>query len=413
MAVFKPFPAVRPRPEYCSRTLCPPYDVVSREEAASYSIDPLSFMRVTRTDAALPEEMEYSRESYELSRSLFDDMLAKGIYFQDETPHYYIYSETFREHTQTGIVGCASIDEYDSGIIKQHEKTFPAKEEDRIRHFTACGADTEPVFLTYRDDPHIRQMTEQILETEKPDYEAEDRDGVVHRLWCITDDSAIRLLEQMFLDVDALYIADGHHRTASAVRVGHMKRESADRYTGDEEFNRFLAVAFPESDLLLLPYNRLIKDLKGLSLQELLEGIRKAADIEPSRDGADPLMSRHQFKLYIQGNWYTARFHDDLIDDSDPIGSLDVSLLQNHILAPLLSVTDPRTDPLLSFSGGVSSTEQMIRAVDSGEAAAAILLCPITVLEMMKVADSGLIMPPKSTWFEPKIGSGWFIHRIG
>ena len=412
MAVFKPFPAVRPRSEYCARTLCPPYDVVSRTEAAEWSADPVSFMRVTRTDAALPEEMEYSSESYELSGSIFHDMLAEGIYFQDVTPHYYIYSETFGEHTQTGIVGCASIDEYDNGIIKQHEKTFPSKETDRILHFSACGANTEPVFLTYRDDDHIRQMTTRIMEEGSPDYQAEDSSGVIHRLWCVKDDSANLLLEQMFLDVNALYIADGHHRTASAVKVGHLKRESFPQYTGEEEFNRFMAVAFPESDLLILPYNRLIKELKGLSPEELLDGIRKVADLHHSEDGGAPLQSTHCFKIYINGSWHTAAFHPDLIDEDDPVKSLDVSLLQDYILAPLLGIRDPRTDPLLSFSGGINSTEQMVLAVDSGKAAAAILLHPITVRDMMKVADNGMIMPPKSTWFEPKIGSGWFIHRI-
>ena len=412
MAVFKPFSAIRPHREFASRTLCPPYDVVTREEAAAYSTDPVSFMRVIRTDATLPAEMEYSRESYELSRSILDQMLADGIYFRDESPHYYIYSETFNGHTQTGIVGCASIDEYDSGQIRQHEKTLPDKETDRILHFTACDANTEPVFLTYRDDEHIREMTRQLTESDEPVYEAEDRDGVLHRLWCVNSESAVRLLEQMFLDVDALYIADGHHRTASAVRVGHRKRENSGQYTGDEEFNRFMAVAFPESDLLLLPYNRLIHSLNNLSPQEFIERIRQKADVCLSDDGAAPVRVRHSFKIYLDGTWHTATFHKDLIPEEDPVHSLDVSLLQEHILSPLLGIEDPRTDPRLSFSGGPDSTEQMIRAVDTGKAIAAILLYPLTVENMMNVADKGMIMPPKSTWFEPKIGSGWFVHRI-
>ena len=203
MAVFKPFPAIRPRRKYCARTLCPPYDVVSRKEASDYSADPVSFMRVIRTDAALPEEMEYSKESYELSRSILDQMLADGIYFMDEKPRYYVYSETFHDHTQTGIAGCASIDDYDHGIIKIHEKTLPEKEQDRIRHFAACDANTEPVFLTYRDNEPVRQMTESITASEEPAYEAVDREGVIHRLWPVVNDSAVKLLEQMFQDIEA------------------------------------------------------------------------------------------------------------------------------------------------------------------------------------------------------------------
>ena len=412
MAVFKPFPAIRPRRKYCARTLCPPYDVVSRKEASDYSADPVSFMRVIRTDAALPEEMEYSKESYELSRSILDQMLADGIYFMDEKPRYYVYSETFHDHTQTGIAGCASIDDYDHGIIKIHEKTLPEKEQDRIRHFAACDANTEPVFLTYRDNEPVRQMTESITASEEPAYEAVDREGVIHRLWPVVNDSAVKLLEQMFQDIEAFYIADGHHRTASAVRVGHMKREDCSSFTGEEEFNRFMAVAFPESELLILPYNRLLADSAGLSVNELLEQISSRAVLQPAEDGNAPVKEKHSFKLYTDHKWYTASFHKDLIDEKDPVKSLDVYLLQKYILDPVFGIRDPKNDPRLTFSGGIDSTEKMTEAVDSGAAAVSFLLYPVTIREIMAVADSGQTMPPKSTWFEPKIGSGWFVHFI-
>ena len=412
MAVFKPFPAIRPHREYCTRTLCPPYDVVSREEAYDYSLDPANFMRVIRTDSILPEEMEYSKESYELSRSIFDQMLADGVYFIDEKPHYYIYSETFHDHTQTGIAGCASIDDYDNGTIKVHEKTLPEKEEDRIRHFSACNANTEPVFLTYRDNEPIRAMTESIISSEKPSYETTDREGVVHRLWPVMDHAAVKLLEQMFLDIESFYIADGHHRTASAVKVGQIKRENSPGYTGEEEFNRFMAVAFPESQLLVLPYNRILTDFEGLSVSELLDRIGKAADLHPSEDGSAPVKKRHSFKIYLDKKWYTASFHEKLIDEKDPVKSLDVYLLQKHVLDPVFGIRDPKNDPRLSFSGGIDSTEKMVEAVDSGKAAVSIMMYPVTIREIMAVSDSRQTMPPKSTWFEPKIGSGWFIHRM-
>ena len=412
MAVFKPFPAIRPHAEYSSRTLCPPYDVVTRKEAEEYSADPVNFMRVIRTDASLPQEMMYSSESYDLSRSILDQMLSDGIYFKDDKPHYYIYSETINGHTQTGIVGCASIDDYDNGIIKRHEKTLPAKEQDRIRHFSACGTNTEPVFLTYKEDKHIRRMTEQIIHSQPPVYETTDKEGVIHRLWPVMSDSAVKLLEQMFLDVDALYIADGHHRTASAVKVGHLQRESHGQYTGDEEFNRFLAVAFPENDLMVLPYNRLIRDLDGLKPEEFLSAIEQCADVDPADDGDAPVSETHQIKIYIEGKWYKAVFHKELYEQPDPVKSLDVYLLQEYVLAPVLNIQDPRSNPRLSFSGGIDSTREMVRMVDSGEAAAAILLYPVKVQDIMKVADTGMTMPPKSTWFEPKLGSGWFLHRF-
>lgn len=412
MSVFRPFPAIRPRRKFCTRTLCPPYDVVSRKEASGYCADPVNFMRVIRTDAALPEEMEYSKESYELSRSILDQMLSDGIYFMDDKPRFYVYSESFQNHTQTGIAGCASIDEYDNGKIKIHERTLPEKEQDRIRHFAACGANTEPVFLTYRDNEPLRQITESITASEEPAYEAVDREGVIHRLWPVMNDSAVKLLEQMFGDIEAFYIADGHHRTASAVKVGHMKREDNSGYTGEEEFNRFMAVAFPESELLILPYNRLLADFAGLSIDELLEQISSRAEILPAEDGDAPVKERHSFKLYAEHKWYTASFHRDLIDEKDPVKSLDVYLLQKYILDPVFKIRDPENDPRLTFSGGFDSTEKMTEAVDSGTAAASILLYPVTIREIMDVADSGQTMPPKSTWFEPKIGSGWFIHSI-
>ncbi len=411
MAIFKPFSSIRPDAAYASETLCPPYDVVSREEAAAASQHPHSFMHVIRADAEFPPEQNDSEEVYLRSRQHLDRFLSDGIYREDDRPHFYIYSETMNGRTQTGLVGCASIDEYESGIIKRHEVTRSAKEQDRIRHFAACEADTEPVFLMYKDNNFIRQMTQSIMESFTPEYETTDEAGVLHRLWVVERDIDCEKLEQAFSGVSSLYIADGHHRTASAVKVGHRKREEYGTYTGEEEFNRFMAVAFPESQLEVLPYHRLIHDLGGLTQEQLLEQLTKCADVTGPYPSC-PDLERHSAAVYLPGAWYRFRFHSRLIDESDPIHSLDVDLLQQNVLEPLLKIHDPRRDPRLSFLGGTESIEQMISRVNSGKEAAAFALHPVSVREIMDVADAGQVMPPKSTWFEPKIGSGWFLHSI-
>lgn len=421
MASFKPFPAIRPAAEYAADTLCPPYDVVDRDEAAEYCKNPVNFMRVIRADALLPEDKTYSKETYDLSRANLDKLMADGVYSEDMHPRYYIYSETFQGRTQTGIVGCASIDEYENGTIKKHEVTRAEKELDRIRHFDVCDADTEPVFLTYKDSDRIKALTESITGDEDPEYETTDRVGVSHRLWPVKDESAIKLLEGLFSDVDCMYIADGHHRSASAVKVGHMKREQYGGYSGVEEFNRFMAVAFPESELTVLPYNRLLTSLSGMTGDEFLSRLSDVADLSEisesaaagqDRNDRDSYPARHTVNLYMDGKWHAVKFHSDIIDEDDPVKSLDVYLLQEYVFAPLFGITDPRTDKRLAFDGGTGSTARLEKAVDSGKAEAAFSLCPLTVREIMKVADNDLIMPPKSTWFEPKLGSGWFAHRI-
>ena len=381
MAIFRPFPAVRPDRTYAAETLCPPYDVVTREEAAAISAaSPHSFMHIIRADGDLSDEPLYSDNIYRRSARMLDSFINDGILIQDVSPSYFIYSQTMDGRTQTGIVGCASIDDYENGVIKKHEVTREDKERDRIRHFDECSADTEPVFLIYKNKNDIQQLTERIMSESEPEYDAVDAAGVRHRLWPVNSPEDIAAYRAIFDAMDALYIADGHHRTASAVKVGRRRREAMPGYTGEEEFNFFMAVAFPD-----------ITD----------DG---SADPHPS--------AKHECTMYLDKNWYTLRFKEGMIDESSPVTSLDVSALQERVLAPLLGIKDPRTDMRIAFVGGIKGSAELQRRVDSGEMSIAFELYPVSVREIMSVADAGMIMPPKSTWFEPKLGSGWFIHRI-
>lgn len=413
MAVFRPFTAVRPDARYAAESLCPPYDVVDHDEAAAViSENPRSFMNVTRADAFFKPSEEYSDSVYARSAENLENFIRDGIYTVDRQPHFYIYSEEFQGRTQTGIVGCASIDDYEKGVIKKHEVTKPEKETDRIKHFSACMADTEPVFLTYRDDPEIRDIMEKRIAESGPEYEAEDDEGVTHRLWVLEDSSLTVRLSSLFDDIPAMYIADGHHRTASAVHVGMKLRAEDPDASEDKEYNRFMAVAFPDSDLCVLPYNRLVKNLPGLTVKSFIQHLSAAAEVTPVEDPGHWPTERHTIYIYTGGSWYKAVFRKDLIDETDPVKRLDVSLLQDLVFSPILGIEDPRRDKRLDFSGGIDDHHVLMNAVDTGKAAAAFELCPVTVSEIMDVADSGCIMPPKSTWFEPKLGSGWFVHKI-
>ncbi len=413
MAIFRPFPAVRPDRKYAAETLCPPYDVVTREEAAAISAaEPHSFMHIIRADGDLIEEPLYSDSIYRRSADMLDRFISDGILIKDETPSYFIYSQTMNGRTQTGIVGCASIDDYENGVIKKHEVTREDKERDRIRHFDECSADTEPVFLIYKNHQDIQKLTDSIISAAEPEYDATDAAGVRHRLWPVSADDATEAYRDMFDSMPALYIADGHHRTASAVKVGRRRREAMPGYTGEEEFNFFMAVAFPDDQLQVLDYNRLVKDLNGYTKADFIEKLNEIFEITDVGP-ADPHPShKHECTMYLDGHWYILNFREGMVDESSPVTSLDVSALQERVLAPLLGINDPRTDMRISFVGGIKGSAELQRRVDSGEMSVAFELFPVSVSDIMDVADAGMIMPPKSTWFEPKLGSGWFIHQI-
>ncbi len=413
MTCFKPFQAFRPKREYAQQALCPPYDVVTRQEAERIaSKSPNSFMHIIRAEADLPDKEQYSDAVYQKAAENLASLERRGIFFSDEKPLYYIYSQTMDGRSQTGIVGCSSIDDYENGIIKKHEITRTEKELDRIRHFDICSADTEPVFYFFRNSREISDIISRVTQENTPEYDVTDETQVRHRFWPIYDQKICENLEKLFDKLPELYIADGHHRTASAAKVGKKRRESFPQYDGSEEFNRFLAVAFPADQLKVYDYNRLVKDLNGLSEAEFFEKLSLLCDIEESEEQHALPEKKHTCAMYFSGKWYMLTFRGFSADNSDPVSALDVSFLQENVLSPLLGITDPKTDSRIGFVGGIKGPDELKRRVDSGEMAVAFAMYPVSVDEIMRIADAGLVMPPKSTWFEPKLGSGLFVHKF-
>lgn len=407
-----PFQSIRPTPELVSRIAALPYDVYSREEALiEVQKEPLSFLRIDRAETQFPADMNmYAPEVYQKARELLDAMIADGSFIMEETPCFYIYELTMDGRSQTGIVACSSVDDYQNHIIKKHESTREDKELDRIRHVDITNAHTGPVFLVYRS----RREINEIVNTAKkrfPLYDFVSADGIAHRAWRISDTDMISRLETLFAQIPCTYIADGHHRCASAVKVGLKRREESADFTGKEEYNRFLSVLFPDDQLYIMPYNRVVRDLNGLSPEGFIEAVQTAgfsADCKGKEQVAPD--KKGTFGMYLAENWYLLTAGKGLLS-SDPVAGLDVSLLQNHLLAPILNIKDPRTDKRIDFVGGIRGLDELERRVDS-DMKIAFSMYATSIDELLSVADAGLLMPPKSTWFEPKLRSGLFIHRL-
>lgn len=411
MSILRPFKGYRPTPELCPQVAALPYDVMSSAEAREMVKDaPYSFLHVDRAETDLDPSVDiYSPEVYQKAADNLKKMIADGIYIQDEKPCMYIYRLTMNGRSQTGLVACASIDEYINNKIKKHELTREDKEQDRIRHVDACNANTGPIFLTYRGQAEIDGLIAE--ETAKaPVYDFVSEDGVGHTVWVISDDAKIQALEAAFAKVDSLYIADGHHRNASAVKVG-LKRRGEGAYDPEAEFNYYLAVAFPGESLYIMDYNRVVKDLNGLGENEFLAKISDKFDVKPAEGSGKPEKAL-TFGMYLGGKWYTLTAKDGSFNAQDPVESLDVSILQNNLLAPVLGIGDPRTDSRIAFVGGIRGLEELVNLVDSGKMQVAFAMYPTSVEQLMEIADAGKIMPPKSTWFEPKLRSGIFIHEL-
>jgi uncharacterized protein (DUF1015 family) len=405
---LNPFRAIRPAPERVAEVASVPYDVVNREEAAELARgNRHSFLHIGRSDIDLPRDVDqYDPRVYQQARQALDRFLAEGTLVRDDAPALFLYRQVMDGRSQLGVVGCVHIDDYERDVIRKHEKTRQDKEDDRTRHVLTLRANAEPVFLTYRGRSEIDGLTEPIV-CGASLYDFVAPDGVRHTVWQVPD--AAPLLEA-FHRVPYAYVADGHHRSASAWRAGKLLRARPSAGEGDGEYNWFLAVLFPAEQLRILPYNRVVRDLNGHSVSGALARLARAGHVSPTEDPVPPRPGA--FCFYLAGAWYLLELDQSTIDRRDPIRSLDVSLLQERVLGPILGVGDPRTDKRIDFVGGIRGTKELERRVDSGEMAIAFSLCPTTVEQLMAVADAGEVMPPKSTWFEPKLRSGLFVHEL-
>lgn len=411
MATIRPFRCVRPAADVADRVAALPYDVYNRQEAKTeVQREPLSFLKIDRAETGFPDSVDtYAPEVYQRAKELLQKDIMDGIYTRDGDPAYYVYELMMDGRAQTGLAACAAVDDYINNVIKKHENTREDKEQDRITHVDICNAQTGPIFLAYRSSEVINEAVEQVKE-EKPLYDFTAQDGIGHRVWKIGTPAVVEKIQQAFDGIDQIYIADGHHRAASAVKVGLKRREEHPGYDGTEEFNYFLSVLFPHDQLMIMDYNRTVKDLNGLAKEEFLQKISENFRMEKREEPVRP-KKKGTFGMYLEGQWYCLTAQDSLFDGKDAVGSLDVSVLQDYLLAPVLGIGDPRTDSRIDFVGGIRGLEELERRADT-DMKVSFSMYPTSITELFDVADQKLLMPPKSTWFEPKLRSGLFIHEL-
>lgn len=411
MADIKPFPAIRPQAVKAVEIAALPYDVFSREEAAKeIEKHPLSFLRVDRPETNFPEGTDmYSPKVYEKAGELLWKLVDTGDLCQDMESCYYIYELSVGNHVQTGVAACASVDDYLGHVIKRHENTRPEKEADRIRHIEACHAQTGPIFLAHSPDSQLHRLLD-IRKRSYPSYDFQGEDGVRHRVWTVYEGNVIQKIQKIFEKMDRIYVADGHHRAAAAVKIAQKRREKSPGYTGKESFNYFLSVLFPWDELHIVEYNRVVKDLGGKTKDAFLKEVGKYFQVE--EEGSCPVKPEKKgvFGLYVEKKWYRLTIKEEYKSE-DPVKNLDVSLLQDHLLEPILGIKNPKEDPRIQFVGGIRGFRELEERADR-EGGAAFSLYPTDMMELIRVADADRLMPPKSTWFEPKLRSGLFIHRI-
>lgn len=410
MAVVRPFKCVRPNKELVDRVAALPYDVYNREEAKKeVEKDPLTFLKIDRAESQFDDSVStYDPRVYAKAKEMFEEEVEKGIYEEINENYYYVYELTMDGRSQTGLVATASIDDYLNNTIKKHENTRADKELDRINHVNVMSAQTGPIFLAYRENSVITDEINKAKEKE-PLFDFTTHDGIKHTVWVIDEEESINTIKNTFASIKDLYIADGHHRCASAVKVGLMRREEHPNYTGNEEFNYFLSVLFPDEQLMIMDYNRVVKDLNGLTSEEFMDRLSQLFDIEEEKGEFKP-KRKATFGMYLDKKWYKLTAKVELLND-DPVEGLDVSILQNNVLAPLLGIEDPKTDDRIDFVGGIRGLKELERRCHD-DMKVAFSMFPTSIEELFNVADAELLMPPKSTWFEPKLRSGIFIHRI-
>lgn len=410
MATIRPFECIRPDASCVDHVAALPYDVYNREEATiEVKREPKSFLKIDRAETQFDNTVDtYAPQVYEKAKELLEEAIADGTYKTDKDRVYYIYALTMNGRTQNGIVACASIDDYQNNVIKKHENTRAEKEIDRITHVDTLSAQTGPIFLAYRANDTIREEVEKAKKN-KAIYDFVSNDEIRHQVWKIGDKESIDKIQNAFEAMDSIYIADGHHRAASAVKVGLKRRAANSGYTGKEEFNYFLSVLFPDEELMILPYNRVIKDLNGYEPAVFIEKISQHFDVTPSDVQVSP-EHKGEFGMYLEGKWYKITAHQD-IQSTHPVDGLDVAILQQYILMPLLGIKDPKTDKRIDFVGGIRGLGELERRCNK-DCVLAFSMYATSIHELFAVSDANLLMPPKSTWFEPKLRSGIFIHKI-
>ena len=412
MALVIPFRALRPHKKYAGEVASFPYDVLDREEGRAIIRDnPRNFLRVEKSEIDLPDEIrDDDPRVFAKARENLRNFMNEGVLFQEDKPSFYIYRQKTVDREQYGLVGCVSVAEYEAGLIKKHELTRFDKENERVNHINKAGAQTGLVFLLYRSREAIDRIISGIVKG-PPEYDFTTSDGVTHTAWVVGDRGTIDTLQKELSKVECLYIADGHHRAASAATVARMRREKNPAHDGMEEYNYFVATLFSHEQLKILDYNRVVKDLRGMTVQQFLDRVGEKFAVKSGFKERAPSRS-HQFGMYLKGDWYLLEAKADIYGKADLIGKLDVSILQEHLLGPVLGIADPRTDDRIKFVGGIRGMNELERMVDQMGYAVAFSLCPPGITELVDIADAGMIMPPKSTWFEPKLRSGLFVHLI-
>jgi uncharacterized protein (DUF1015 family) len=414
MATLKAFRGLRPPAEIVRQLASRPYDVLNSAEArAEAEGNEYSLLHIIKPEIDLPESTDlYSQQVYDMAKSNLDKFREKGWLVRDDEEYLYIYAQTMWGKTQYGIVGCAGVEDYMNNVIKKHELTRPDKEEDRMKHVRITDANMEPVFFSYPAVKEIDEIVAGYVDTHKADYDFTADDGVGHHFWVLRDTEKIDRIIELFDELPATYVADGHHRTAAAGLVGNEKKQNNPAHTGKEEYNYFLAVHFPDNQLTIIDYNRVVKDLNGMTPSEFLQHLNKGFEIEEKGEEIYKPEKLHEFSMYMEGKWYSLTARPGTYDDHDPIGVLDVTILTNQVLEPLLDIQDLRRSKRIDFVGGIRGLEELKKRVDSGEMKVAFALYPVSMKQLINIADSGQIMPPKTTWFEPKLRSGLVVHEL-
>lgn len=415
MAIIKAFRGFRPKKEFVDKVASRPYDVLNSEEAREeVKGNPHSFLHVVKPEVDLSRDIDlHSATVYNKAKENLSKLIKEGMFVQDKEESLYIYAQTMWGKTQYGIVGCAAVEDYMNNVIKKHELTRPDKEEDRMNHIRVSNFNAEPVFFAYPDHKELKTIVT-VKTSEKPEFDFTTTDGVGHKLWVISDKTVIKRIVEIFRDdIPFTYVADGHHRTAAAALVGNERKKNNPSHTGKEEYNYFLAVHFPAGELTIIDYNRLVKDLNGLTVSGLLEKLNANYIVEEKGKEIYKPARLHNFSLYVAGVWYSLTARPGTYNDNDPIQCLDVNVLSETVLTPILNITDLRKSNRIDFVGGIRGLGELKKRVDSGEMAAAFALYPVSMKQLMDIADTNNIMPPKTTWFEPKLRSGLVIHDLG